>query len=136
MSSTFVDRENQQWRSTGDKFTPITLKGIDTQEFVDGEVLAYDKADDTYIKYTGAAAQLAVAILSLGVGETIVLAVADTLEPPATACIGGEVIVQHLTLPVDIDDRPNAAEQSVRLQLREVGIIVRDINTLNENHLS
>lgn len=136
MSSTVIDRENQQWRSKGDEYEAITLKGIDTQVFVDGEVLAYDKADDTYIKYTGAAAQLAVGVLSLGVGETITLDVADTLEPPAVACIGGEVIVQHLTLPVGIDDRPNAAEQSVRLQLREVGIIARDIDTLNEKHLS
>lgn len=135
MSTEVTDRENNQWRSNNDLFDLKTLKGIDTQVFDDGEVLAYDDADDTYIQYTGAAGELAVGILNLGVGEQIVLDVADTLTPAASVCIAGEVNADFLKLPVDIDARPNAAVRSVRLQLRDVGIIARDADTFNENHI-
>jgi hypothetical protein len=138
MSTEFANQNNQQWRSKDVIFRAIKLKGIDTQVFEDGELLAYDPADDTFIQYTGAAAQLVAAILSLGVGESITIAVADTLTPDATACIGGEVITDYLKFPagVAIDDRPNAAVQSVRLQLREVGIIARDTDEINESNLT
>ena len=139
MSTEVVNQENQQWRSKDVKFrTPITLKGIDAQVFVDGELLQYDVADDTWIKYAGAAAaDFARAILSLGVGESITLDVADTLTPAATICVEGEVIESALTFPVGvtIDDAPAGAALSVREQLREVGIIARSADKINESNL-
>ena len=140
MSTEVVNQENQQFRSKNVKFeTPIKLKGIDEQVFVDGEILQFDPADGTYIAFAGAVlADLARAILSLGVGESIVLDVADTLEPAATICIGGEVIEDALTYPagITIDTVPPNAVLSVREQLREVGIIARSADTINESNLA
>ena len=139
MSTQFENRQNQQFRSINNIFQLITLKGIDEQVFEDGELLELDPADNTYIKYTGAVDVDRVrAILSLGVGESIELDVADTLEPAATICIGGEVISDFLVFPgaFTIDDYPNGAILSIREQLREVGIIARDADLINENHLS
>lgn len=139
MSTQTTDRQNQGWRSNDNRFRIIKLKGIDTQVFKDGELLQYDPADDTFVQYTGAlAADLVRGILSLGVGEEITLDVADTLEPAASMCIEGEVISDFLVFPgaVTIDARPNGAILSVREQLREVGIIARDADLINENHIS
>ena len=140
MSTEFVNQENQQWRSNNNLFRAVTIKGIDTQVFEDGELMMYDDADDTFIKYTGAAVDdRAIAILSLGVGETLTLDVADTLTPRAQICIGGEVLEAYLVYPgaFTIDDRPNAAVQSIRLQLREVGIIARDADsTVNGTNIN
>jgi len=140
MSTELVNQENQQFRSKDAKFeTPVTLKGIDTQVFVDGEILQFDPADGTWIAFTGAVlTDLARAILSLGVGESITLDVADTLEPAVTICIGGEVIADFLKYPagIAIDDVPPNAVLSVREQLREVGIIARSADTINESNLT
>jgi len=139
MSTEYVNQENQQWRSKDVKFRLATLKGIDAQEFKDGEILQFDPADGTFVTYAGAAAaDFARAILNLGVGESIVLDVADTLTPKVSICIDGEVISDYLIFPagVAIDDIPGGAALSVREQLRSVGIIARDAETTDESNLA
>lgn len=138
MSTEFVNQENQQWRSHDTKFRLARIKGADTDVFKDGQLLNYDPADDTFIAYTGLAGETARAILNLGVGEEITLDVADTLTPDASICISGEVIDDGLVMPagVALDDRPNGAVLSVREQLREAGIIVRDTTNTFESNLS
>lgn len=138
MSSETVDRDNQQWRSNNDLFQPITIKGAEDDVFEDGEILQYDPADGTYIKYAALLlTDVARIILSLGVGETHTI-LAGALTPAATGCAQGEVIADHLVYPgaVTIDDIPPNAILSVREQLREVGIIARDADEIDENHIT
>lgn len=137
MSTETTDRDNQQWRSRDNRFGQITLKGAEDDVFEDGEILQFDPADGTYVKYAALLlTDLARAILSLGVGESYTI-VAGNLTPPATACIHGEVIEKKLVYPgaVTIDDVPPNAVLSVREQLREVGIIARDTDGFDENHI-
>lgn len=138
MSTETTDRDNQQWRSRDNRFEVITLKGAEDDVFEDGEILQFDPADGTYVKFAAAlVTDLARAILSLGVGESYTI-LAGNLTPAATACIHGEVIEKKLVYPVGItiDTVPPNAVLSVREQLREVGILARDADGFDENHIT
>lgn len=117
-------RDNAVIFTKDNKFRDITLKGIDTQEIVKGEVLMYDNSDDTFITYDGDTGSIPSAIWA-GPNHTFATGALTTTGP---ICTAGEVDEDEITISSSdaIDDAPNSAAFSIREYLRQWGILVLD----------
>jgi len=106
------------------EFRDVTLKGINAQTIVKGEVLMFDVSDDTYITYSGATGKIPTAIYA-GPDHTFATGALTTSGP---VCVAGDVDEDEITISSGdaIDDAPNSAAYSIREYLRQWGVRVYD----------
>lgn len=111
------------------EFRDVTIKGVDAQTIVKGEVLMYDVTDDTYITYSGATGKIPTCIYA-GPDNTFAT---GALTITGAVCIKGDVDEDKITISSGdlIDDAPNSAAYSIREYLRQWGVRVYDYKELS-----
>lgn len=130
-----TDLDNRQWRKGNNRYRRVTVKGADPETYKAASLLEYDPSDDTYIAYTGGViTDLVAGVINLDADHVQ----AGSTTFTASMLIAGDVFADKLNLPgaFAIDDRPNASPLSIREQLRDVGILAFDSESLTEDHIT
>lgn len=129
-----TDLDNGQWRKGNNRYQLVVVKGAAPETFKAASLLEFDPADGKYIAYTGALAGDTVRGI-INLDEDFILTGA---EGTFSMLIAGDVFEDKLNYPgaFGIDSRPNASPLSIREQLREVGILAFDSESLTENHIT
>ena len=132
--STKTDLDNRQWRKGNNRYDLVVVKGAAPETSKAASLLEFDPADGKYIAYTGGVITDTVRGI-INLDEDFILTAA---EGTFSMLLAGEVFQDKLNYPgaFDIDSRPNGSPLSIREQLREVGILAFDSESLTEDHIT